>query len=326
MKKVSVLILLLISTFFLYTPMGFSQTLDPAFWACFGFGEESSIPGESYLPYSAVYALMSSGYTCICNPIQASSLTSDPFTSFITARHATCTKTYAAGYGASAIDDYTLNGFQNFITNTLSGSYQLIWNTNSPFLYLHHPPEGTVSISLSSTLDKYFPKPAFNQKNGWQVQAKDDTLSVNGVQEPHLFYELATPSVTLTRKGRNFSSKADVVSFLKDSDFFTRLGFSPEEKQNSLSYLLPKIASIPATPNYYLTILTPSAIENISRLDITPAPTKTIRHYLALYPNSVPVQTTGDFVYPQAREEGNSFVAKETGEIVVTEGMVVFFR
>ena len=249
----------------------------------------------------------------------------------------TCTLTYTNYTAARPLfaDHLTLQGTATSVTSTkdtvisyiiyfLTGNAPLVMN--SPFLYLHHPPEGTVSISLSSPLDQYFPKPAFNQKNGWQVQAKDNSLSVNGVQETHLFYELATPAVTLTRKGRNFSSKSDLTTFLTTSDFFTRMGFSPEEKQSSLSYLLPKIKAAPTTPNYYLTILDQGAVEAISHLHITPKPDTTLRYYLALYPSAVPVQTTGDFSYPQMREEGNSFVAKETGEIVVTEGMVVLFR
>ncbi len=178
------------------------------------------------------------GYSCFTDRVSSGNYTTS------------CSKPSVTTYNAdrvyqneSSANPFQVNSPQYRIIDPLSlygtkatliyeDSYSYNWN--SPFIYLHYPPTETISLSLKSALDHYSPKPAFNQKNGWLVNSKNGQISVNGKEQKHLFYELAVNKITINRNGRNFSSREAVISFLQNSDFLTNLGFSEEEKKNSL--------------------------------------------------------------------------------------------
>lgn len=259
----------------------------------------------------------------------------------------TCSRTYGTNYLAGEIvDHFTLVGVQDYAediqkftaASTLksysgpaggwsqSGSYaSLSFSFSCPVLYFHNPPIGTISTSLSSALDSYLPKPSFNQTNGWALNSKGGILSVGDTTTKHLFYELAVSKITLSRNGRNFSSKSAVVDFLTHSDFLSRMGLTAEEQKNSLEYFLPKLAAAPATSYYYLSALNKESVEEISTLTVIPKPSRVNRQYFALYPTMVPVKTTGDFIFPRMTNE-SGFTVQETGEFLVTQSMFVFFK
>tara|TARA_Y100000031_G_scaffold112442_1_gene124162 strand:- start:658 stop:1506 length:849 start_codon:yes stop_codon:yes gene_type:complete len=207
-------------------------------------------------------------------------------------------------------------------------NYRLCVKTglNSPFIYFKNLPKSEVFVVINSKLNIYLPKPFFSQKNGWVIKSKGDKISVSGEEEEHLFYELVVNEINLNRNGKNFSSKTEIVYFLENSDFLEKLGFSETEKKNSLDYFLPKIQSAKDRNYYYLTVLSESAIEKISSLNIKPKPEDLVRQYFALYPTDVPVKTEGDFVFPEMmRNDDNRFLVKETGEILVHSFMLVFW-
>jgi len=237
-----------------------------------------------------------------------------------------CTKS-STTYSAFKNSAYSLTGTaDNEILTQITMSQVPGWeDTTSPFLYFHNAPAGTICVTLSSPLDTYFPKPAFNQKNGWNVESRESGIFLNDTKVNHLFYELAFKKIDMSRNGRNFSSKAEVIAYLNDSDFLTKLGFSEEEKNNSLGYLIPEIEKASDAEYYYLTILDAESIANISTLNITPKPNRIDRQYFAVYPTSVPVHTEGDFVFPKTEKE-NGFTVKETGEFLIKPSMFVFFE
>ncbi len=218
---------------------------------------------------------------------------------------------------------------KSFLLSTLRGralGALVLSLYNSPFIYFENLPTSEVSVVINSKLNEYLPKPFFNQKDGWVIKSKGDKISISEKEEEHLFYELAINEINLNRNGKNFSSKTEIVYFLKNSDFLEKLGFSETEKKNSLDYFLPKIQSAKDRNYYYLTVLSESAIEKISSLNIKPKPEDLVRQYFALYPTDVPVKTEGDFVFPgMMHNEDNGFLVKETGEILVHPFMLVFW-
>ena len=232
----------------------------------------------------------------------------------------TCTKN---NFSALQSGEFTLIG-KNFPHTLTSYSIHVYWEKPSPFIYLYNAPEGEIDVTLDSQLDSYLPLPAFNQENGWDVTVKDSEISLDGTAVDHLFYELALNQIELTRTGRNFESKADVIAYLQDSDFLSLLGFSPTEKANSLGYLIPKIEETDSE-YYYLNVLEEESIEESGTLNVTPTPDTIIRQYFAVYPTAAPVATIGDFVFP-AVEEVEGFTVKETGEFLINSSMFVFFK
>jgi len=210
-----------------------------------------------------------------------------------------------------------------------TATYQYAYVTggyNSPFVYFKNLPKNGAVITVDSKLNKYLSEPLFNQKNGWIVKQNGDSISVSGKKEENLFYELVIDQISLNRNGRNFSSKEEVISYLDNSDFFEKLDFSEVEKKNSLDYFIPKIQSAQNTKYYYLTILSDSAIEEISNLSIKPKPKNLVRRYFALYPTDVPVKAEGDIMFPKNMNgKDGEFFVKETGEILVYPEMLVFW-
>ena len=145
-----------------------------------------------------------------------------------------CERDALVGYSAYSLSDYKLQGYKTQIAS--AATYSNTWN--SPFVYLHNPPNGTISLSLTSPLGKYLPEPAFNQENGWLVHAANGKISVDGNEQKYLFYELAVHKILLSRNGKNFTSKDEVKSYLLQSDFLSKMGFSEAEKKR-LQRLLP---------------------------------------------------------------------------------------
>jgi hypothetical protein len=236
-----------------------------------------------------------------------------------------CSKTVDV-YSASKNNEFTLTGTRTPTLNTVNifvSMFEL--SKPSPFIYLRNAPNGPVSVSLSSALDSYSPKPFFNKEMGWDLNVDNSAISLNGIEVDHLFYELALKKIEMTRNGRNFISKDKVIAFLNDSDFLTKLGFNEEEKRNSLGYLIPKILEASDTEFYYLTVLDSESIANVSTLNITPKPDRIDRLYFAVYPTNVPVRTDSDFVFPKTEKE-DGFTVKETGEFLIDSGMFVFFK
>lgn len=226
-------------------------------------------------------------------------------------------------YSAIQSGAFTLIG-RNLPNTVQTYNVQLTWDKPSPFIYFYNAPEGEIDVTLDSQLDSFAPLPAFNQKSGWDLTVKDSVLWLDGTPVDHVFYELALNQIELTRNGRNFASKAEVISYLQDSDFLTKLGFSQNEKANSLGYLIPKIEETDSA-YYYLTILEAESIADTSTLNVTPAPDKIVRQYFAVYPTAVPVTTNGEFVFP-AVEKVEGFTVKETGEFLINSSMFVFFK
>lgn len=192
-------------------------------------------------------------------------------------------------------------------TNTDSGFTSIY---NSPFIYFKNPPANPVTVKLSSLLNEYTPKPAFTSEYAWT-----DTFT----NESELFYELQIPAITLSRAGQNFSSKAELVAYLETGDFFDRMHFTELQKQNSLGYIVPKIPT--DSPNYYLTILSPESIADISQLDISSNPVIE-RNFFAIYPSAVSVATTDALQFPEQAPQSDAFTVTELGEVLV-DSMVI---
>jgi hypothetical protein len=284
---------------------------------------------------SQLAALSNSGYSCV----QTTTICSNASNCW---RRYTCTRnTVVTVYDATQEDYRTLTGFSN-TTGSISTAYRQVYyrpvssddepnggrgdggDADSPFIYFYNMPEGEVSVSVDSHLDTYYPKPAFNQENGWVLNGED---GMNFKEDDSLFYELEVNSVTLNRNGTNFTSKEDLTTYLNESELFTTLGFSDTEKENALGYLLPKIEEVESTNYYYLTVLSDEAVSDISQLSVTPAPDHILRQYVAVYPTPVPVKTNGDFLIPQNNTDyGDAYVLKETGEFLISNDMFVSFE
>jgi len=235
----------------------------------------------------------------------------------------TVTKT-STSYSAAQKDYRTLKGTSD--TSSSSVFTVLYEDTDSPFIYLQNPPAGDISLSLSSQFNKYYPKPAFNQNNGWLLNSKDGKISLNGEEKNNLFYELEISKLTLNRNGKNFASKEELSSYLQNSDFLTKLGFTEEQKKNSLDYFIPKLNATANKNFYYLNILSDNAVNEISKLNIAPAPENLARLYFAVYPTNVEVKANTEFIFPEQQSSPTAFTATETGEFLVQPAMQVFFE
>ena len=240
-----------------------------------------------------------------------------------------CSKNVVTGqkttFSASKIDYRTLRGKSSL--QNITSYLNLSRNLESPFIYFTGIPKRNVSLSLSSKLDKYYPKPDFNIKNGWVFKSGDDNkIYLDGRLRDNLFYELAVDRVVLSRSGVNFSSKSGLVEYLLNSDFLERLNFSDDQKKNSLDYFLPKLSEVDDKNFYYLTILSDNSIDGISQMNINPRPENLQRRYFAVYPTDVEVMSTGNFVFPEIQDESTSFTIKETGEFLIQPDVQVFFE
>lgn len=260
------------------------------------------------------YCLEQAGYTC-------------GITGYTSSRTAySCslplnTYTYAATVPPST--SRTLQGLST------RDSRQVSFAMQSPFVYISNFISQFVSLTIDSPINTYLPIPAFNTKNGWSVvgNSEKQNFSLNGVEQEHLFYELAMNSITLSRNGVNFASKEELAVYLKYSDFLNKLGFTDVQKKNSLDYVLGKLAESPDAKYFYLTVLDDASVAEVSTLTIDPKPEKLFRDYFVIYPTNVPVTTEGSFVFPEKdRSDGGEFTVKETGEFLLTNDIVVFFK
>ena len=82
---------------------------------------------------------------------------------------------------------------------------------------------------------------------------------------------------------------------------------------------------MPAASSYYLTILTPEAISEISDTVIDPNPETLIRRYFAIYPTETPVLTAAGLDYPEV-ELDQGFTVRDYGEIIITPDMFVLWQ
>lgn len=271
-------------------------------------------------------AFVNKGYTCTLSSFDG------------TNKISSCVKTFETGYHKAKKEQRanTLTGYPEISSDTQTAVdpsiTSLIWTWrggggrgSNPFIYLRNTPTGALSVTISSLLDRYYPDPLFNQKNGWNLMSENGKLSMGSSSVQHLFYLLDLDKITINRNGKNFSSKKEMISYLKNSDFFTNLGLSEKEKKNSLGYIIPEILKAENTEYYYLSIMNDSSIEEVSVLAITPKPNRIDRRFIAIYPTNTTVKTSGDFIFPKNDKE-DGFTVKETGEILIMPHMFVFFK
>ena len=207
-----------------------------------------------------------------------------------------------------------------WIFDTLADEALFSAEFNTPFLYFVNQPEWEIDVTLNSNQNEYTSqRPEFNKERGWEVESDGEDIYVEWEQTDSLFYELSFDKVELTRNGKNFDNKEDLVDYLKNSKFFDKLWFSEEEKENSLNEILPRIEE---SPNYYLTVLEEEAIEDIVEYDFSKEPDELIRRYFVVYPTVTEVKTEWGLEFPDEEEVSeNDYVVKDYGEIYMKDGM-----
>lgn len=194
---------------------------------------------------------------------------------------------------------------------------------NSPFIYFENQPEWMIEISIDSEWDTFTSvTPPFNNSHGWNIKSDGDTVNVDGKETDNLFYELAVKKIQLSRNGENFSSKDELIDFLYNSEFFDKMWFTQQQKEDSLGYIIPKIEQ---ANNYYLTILDPESIDTISQLTINPKPDNLLRRYFAIYPTNLPVGTDWGLNYPE-HQNTQWYTVIENGEFYIDDEMFVLWR
>lgn len=237
-----------------------------------------------------------------------------------------CVRNVPAQYVGQTLSSYAINGVYNPAVSDSQTPYFEFGTLSCPHLYPHNTPAGTVSITPDSDLDIFKTEQPFTLGNTWLLSSADGEVSLDGEEVDHLFYRLAIEDLTLSRNGRNFSSKVEIIDYLKYSDFLSNLGFSAEERTNSLETIIGDIEANPASPYYYLTALDEASINQVSKLVIDPAPVDLIRSYFAVYPTPVPVKTEGDFIFPAIKTIGTEYTVKETGELLLGPDTFVSFK
>ena len=127
--------------------------------------------------------------------------------------------------------------------------------------------------------------------------------------------------------GKSFKGDDALFDYLENKDFFTKLGFTETEKQNSLEYIRD---NLPSKPYYYLTILDENSIESVSGLEIrdnNESLIEVVRRYFAIYPTRIPVEPNGDLSFPLYTPSSSLIpYVKDYGEIIVKPDMQVFWR
>ena len=218
-------------------------------------------------------------------------------------------------------EDLELDGCNEGSVCIKGRSLQTVTRTmNSPFLYFNDLPDGAYSVRIKSDSKSFNTDPDFNAKNGWDI-------TINNEQREHLFYELETLGVTLSMNGKSFKGDDALFDYLENKDFFTKLGFTETEKQNSLEYIRD---NLPSKPYYYLTILDENSIESVSGLEIrdnNESLIEVVRRYFAIYPTRIPVEPNGDLSFPLYTPSSSLIpYVKDYGEIIFKPDMQVFWR
>lgn len=194
---------------------------------------------------------------------------------------------------------------------------------NSPFIYFKNFQDGAYRINIKTDGFSFQNvEPNFTDATGWDIDVRNQNISTNGQEIKHLYYEVNPSQITLTRNGKNFSSRDELIHFLNESDFFDNLLFTQEEKNNSLAYILPRIGN---AKNYYLTILDRATVEEISQVEVIPQPEHVDRVYYAIYPTQNKVAVYGDLLYPERMIDNKSRV-QEYGELIVDSSLYVFWK
>ena len=191
---------------------------------------------------------------------------------------------------------------------------------NTPFVYIENAPEWELEITMESDRDEYTAQdPEFNKENGWEVEIEGDNKYVEWEEVEELYYELKVNGVEITREGKNFGSKEELLEYMEESDFFDNLWLDEREKENSINAIQPKL---PESENYYLTVLEEEAIEEIVNYEFSKEPEELIRRYYAVYPTENKVASTWEFNFPDEEEVDRDYVVKDYGEIVIKEDMI----
>jgi len=193
---------------------------------------------------------------------------------------------------------------------------------NTPFIYFDDVEDGAYNVSISSKFDNYRSIPDFNRQNGWNAEIENNIIEINNTEVPHLFYELEVGEISLSRHGENFEGKESFLRFLQESDFYSRLGMNEVEAENSFQYVFDNLVD---APNYYLTVLSSSSVDNISQIEVTDKNNNKMpvgRTYFSIYPGPLEIKTDGPLQFPEVIQED----VREFGEILIDSSMIVFWE
>lgn len=178
-----------------------------------------------------------------------------------------------------------------------------------PAIYLYPERKTEINVSVAPQGNMLLTIPPY-PKNGWDVMADSDGSIYSGKERfDYLYYEAAIPDQLIHKPSEGFIIPYDERE-KKMREIITTLGLNEKETQQFLDYWVP---ILPKSPYYFIGIIPPATLHEISPLIITPKPTSLIR--LTLYFQALQMKETirEPMLVPYNRQ---GFTAVEWGGIV----------
>jgi hypothetical protein len=165
-----------------------------------------------------------------------------------------------------------------------------------PVIYLYPTQKQQISVTLNykGTITGLYP--AYNQKNGWRVEAypNGDLIDLScGKSYSYLFWE-GIPTTMFTIPALGFVVKgSDTAIFLQEK--LSYLGLTPKEYNEMIVYWLPKMER----NKYNLVYFAGTDYTDIAKLTIQPKPDSILRIFMVFKPLNaainIPQQTLKPF-------------------------------
>jgi len=152
------------------------------------------------------------------------------------------------------------------------------------YLYPTHTEQVSVTLTYAGTVNTVYP--AYNQKNGWNINAEpngDLTDITTGQTYSYLFWEGTSTDKILTPTEGFVVKGSDTVNFLREK--LSYLGLTPKEYNDMIVYWLPKMQQ----NNYNLIYFAGTDYTEKAKLAIEPKPDSLLRVFMMFKPLSTPI-------------------------------------
>ena len=166
----------------------------------------------------------------------------------------------------------------NFVTSEKMPEGMMIME-EKPVVYLYSESDLSVNLKYSNFNDFTFTYPAYTQ-TGWNIEIKNEQLSVGGQNYPYLFWEGTSNHLDFIRSDNgvvaDFINTDSTVSYLENS--LGILGLNSTESTDFITYWGPRIKQYPFSQIQFL--VDEQYDQEIGQLELTVKPDAKRRVYL----------------------------------------------
>lgn len=142
-----------------------------------------------------------------------------------------------------------------------------------PAIYLYPPKTTQVHVAVNPVGPISYSEPSY-PANGWDVTANPNgAITAGNKQLDYLYYEAEIPDTKIEKPSSGFVVKtAEVKNLL--TGLLPKLGLNSHEQQQFIDYWTSKL---PASPYYFVGVVSQTNLNAIAPLSISPVPDSTIR-------------------------------------------------